>query len=77
MFDDKPLIATNFCCLFFKFFHDAGMFISAFCPLWVAAERACATIMIKTYADRTANVGIWIVSLTVSLCGLGDLCWVN
>jgi hypothetical protein len=66
MFDEKPLIVTNSLCLFFKLLHDAGVFISAFCPLWVAAERACATIMIKTYADRTANVGLWIVAGTVS-----------
>uniref|UniRef100_A0A1I7SER6 G_PROTEIN_RECEP_F1_2 domain-containing protein n=2 Tax=Bursaphelenchus xylophilus TaxID=6326 RepID=A0A1I7SER6_BURXY len=36
------------------------MIITMLCPLWVAAERICATMMIKTYADRTANVGIWL-----------------
>ncbi|KAI6180208.1 hypothetical protein M3Y98_00695000 [Aphelenchoides besseyi] len=65
---EKPLIVTNLFCLFFKLLHDAGIFISAFCPLWVAAERFCATIMIKTYSERTANVGIWIVGGTHIFC---------
>ncbi|CAD5230771.1 unnamed protein product [Bursaphelenchus okinawaensis] len=64
----ESLVLKNSLCLVFKFNHDAGLFITAFCPLWVAAERICATLMIKTYADRTANVGIWLAGST-HFCG--------
>lgn len=64
-YNDKPLVVTNCLCLFFKFNHDAGWLITAFCPFWLAAERLCATMMIKTYAEKTANVGIWLAAGTV------------
>lgn len=61
----KSRFVTNVICLFFKFLSELGMISLAMSIFLIASERFLATVMKKTYEQRSVVIGANLIATVV------------
>ncbi|KAI6192260.1 hypothetical protein M3Y97_00317900 [Aphelenchoides bicaudatus] len=66
-FVDKPLVATNCLCIFFKIINDSALFTSCTSVLLLGIERFLATTKKQIYAYKGGKIGYLMLAVTITV----------